>query len=150
MGKIADAIRSMSISLPQQDKKKLLTLDREFAEMESKIQTLETQNLHLQAKVNPLEREVQGLKKEKEKNAAQSHGRLDDLSEKILIEVANSSSVASEQLIQHLEISPAKGNHHFDILEERQFVRAVGGSSEGTEFVATTEGRKYLAHHDLL
>ncbi|HEV8552531.1 MAG TPA: hypothetical protein VGR65_03965 [Casimicrobiaceae bacterium] len=148
MGKVADAIRNMP--LPQQDKTKLLTLDKEFSKMETEIQTLKAENLHLQAKVNPLEREIEGLKKEKEQKAAQSHGRLDDLSEKILIEVANSSVVISDQLIQYFQISPARGARLFDTLEERSFVRAVGGSSDGTEFVATPEGRKYLERYDLL
>jgi hypothetical protein len=60
MGKIADAIRGSA--LPEQNRKKLLALDREFVEMEMEIQTLKTQNLNLQAKVNPLEREIDGLK----------------------------------------------------------------------------------------
>lgn len=67
MGRIADAIRGTS--LPEQNRKKLLTLDQEFIEMEAKIKILETENLHLQAKVNPLERQIEGLKDQIKKHA---------------------------------------------------------------------------------
>ena len=148
MGKIADAIRGLS--LPLQVKTKLLALDKEFSEMITEIQTLKAEKLNLQAKVNPLERQVQGLKQEKEQSATRGHGRLDDLSEKILIEVANRDRIIREELIQHLGLSPAKGNHHFDILEEGLFITMVGAIEEGTEFLATPDGRKYLARHNLL
>lgn len=71
MGKIANAIRSAA--LPEQSKKKLLTLDQEFSEMEAKIQTLKAENLYLQAKVKPLEREIDGLKNQIKQNAASEY-----------------------------------------------------------------------------
>ena len=117
MGKIADAIRGAP--LPEQNRKKLLALDQEFVNMEAEIQALNSKNLHLQAQVNPLEREVQRLKNEIEKNATHDQDRLDELSEKILIVVANSNMPIREKIIQHLQLSQAKGELHFDILEEK-------------------------------
>jgi len=67
MGSIAVAIRG--IHLPEQNKRKLLSLDQEFVEMEAEIQTLKSENLLLQAKVNPLEREIERLKSQIKKNA---------------------------------------------------------------------------------
>ena len=71
MGKIADAIRGSA--LPEQNRKKLLALDREFVEMEMEIQTLKAQNLNLQAKINPLERKINGLKNQIKQEPAREY-----------------------------------------------------------------------------
>lgn len=64
MGESCGLLQSAQhISLPEQQKKQMLALDRTVSDMESKITTLEAQNLHLQVKINPLEREVDRLKK---------------------------------------------------------------------------------------
>ena len=149
MGEIADAIRGTS--LPEQNRKKLLSLDQEFVKMEAEIQALKSENLLLKAQVNPLEREINGLKNQIEKNAARSHGKLGELTEAILIAVANSADlITREQVMQRFQLSPAKGGHHFDILDEKGFVDVVGGGPDGVFVAATSDGRKYLAQHNLL
>jgi len=76
MGKIADAIRGCA--LPQQKTTKLLTLDREFEQMESKINVLEAKNLKLQAQVNPLQREIDRLKEQIKQETARDTLEFDD------------------------------------------------------------------------
>jgi len=144
VGKIADAVRGFP--LPEQNKQKLLALDREFVEMESKIQALKTENLNLQAQVKPLEREVQGLKDSIEQHAATGHIKLDDMSEKILIAIANCDALQREAHVQELGLTVAKGNHYYDILVEKGFIRV----HYDDWYSATPEGRKYLARRDLL
>ena len=60
MGKIADAIRGTGLS--QQKQTQMLALDKQFSEMETEIQTLKTENLHLRAQVRPLEEQIERLK----------------------------------------------------------------------------------------
>jgi hypothetical protein len=151
VGKIADAIRGMA--LPIQNKTKLLTLDDEFSEMEAEIQTLKAQNLSLQAKVNPLEREIQRLKDDIKKYAASTdHDKLDRWLEKILIEIANHGPLTREHQTKPPRLSTARLAHYFDILVEKGFIEIVPPlfKRKGTWFAATVKGRKYLARHDLL
>jgi hypothetical protein len=60
MGRFADALRR--VSMPEQTRRKILSLDEEFSEAEAEMQALKAENLHLKAQVNPLQREVDQLK----------------------------------------------------------------------------------------
>ena len=68
MGKIADCIRG--VALPEQKKIKMLALDQEFSDMEAEIKSLKSENLHLQAQVNPLEKKVERLEQQLQKESA--------------------------------------------------------------------------------
>ena len=71
MGKIADAIRNAT--LPQDLKRQLLTLDKQFTELETAAEIAKSQRLKIDAEVEPLKREVRRLKDELEKKTV-SHG----------------------------------------------------------------------------
>jgi len=150
MGRFADFFREQSISLDGQKKAKMLALDSEFEALESKVKILDAENLHLRAEVNPLKREVDGLKNQIErKGAQQSHERLDETSEKILLDVANGPGVKAD-VIGNASLSRAKGELHFDILVKRGLL-SQGLQAMGLSFYeATPEGRKYLADHKLI
>jgi len=60
MGRVADALRG--VSMPEQTRRKVVSLDQEFSDVEAEIQSLKAENLHLKAQVNPLQREVDQLK----------------------------------------------------------------------------------------
>ena len=71
MGKIADATRNLTMSTQQ--RRKVLTLDKEFDSLEAKVNELESEKLHLEKEVNPLKREVERLKKQvKEKSTKEN------------------------------------------------------------------------------
>jgi len=150
MGRLADFFREQTITLAGQQKAKMLSLDRQFEDVESERDSLKTENLNLKAQVKPLEREVERLKNQMEqKNAAQSHGKLDETSEKMLLDVANGSGVKAD-VINNAGLSRAKGEHHFDILLKRGLI-AQGLQAMGLSFYsATADGRKYLADHKLI
>ena len=147
MGKIADAIRGLTLA--EQPKRRLLTLDKEFEGLESEIQRLKTENQRLQAQVKPLERENEQLKTATLKTATSDQDRLDELCEKILITTANSDHIVREQLIERLQLGEAKGQYLFDILRDKKFVTFGGQTRAGMWVTATPAGRKYLASHNL-
>jgi len=122
MGKIADAIRG--IPLAQQKQTQLLTLDREFEQMESKIQSLEAENLKLRAQVNPLQRDVDRLKNQLEQQQSSSHKQpLDKESEGIIELLAKSDSrMYVEEISEHLKIHPTKAKHLLNQLVEHGYV----------------------------
>ena len=60
MGKISDLFHG--ITLPQKARTNVLVADKLFSDLQSKIQILESENLTLQAQVNPLKRENETLK----------------------------------------------------------------------------------------
>jgi predicted nuclease with TOPRIM domain len=149
MGRIAAFFREQNISLAQQQKAKMVSLDREFEEMEAEVQRLNTKVLHLEAKVNPLEREVERLKQQiEQKGASGSHDKLDEISEKMLSGIANGTGEKAK-VIAMGGGPPAKGEHHIDILVRRGLIFHEGFGGMGSWYRATPEGRQYLADHNL-
>jgi FtsZ-binding cell division protein ZapB len=148
MGQIADAIRGCA--LPEQKKIKLLRLDLELTEMKEKVQSLQSENLRLTARVNPLEREVERLKSEEKRHAPREFVRLDELQETILIEIANHGPITRQHYVRQLKVSNARAVFCYDVLEEKEYVAISYHDDKGTWYVATPMGRKYLYHHCLL
>jgi hypothetical protein len=70
MGRVADFFREQSIPLAQQQRAKMVSLDRQVEELESKVQILETENLHLKAEVNPLKQRIKRLEQQVEQKPA--------------------------------------------------------------------------------
>jgi hypothetical protein len=70
MGKVADFFREQNIPLGQQQRAKMLSLDREVVELEAKVKVLESENLHLKAEVNPMKREIQRLQDQVQQSSA--------------------------------------------------------------------------------
>lgn len=143
-GRVSGVLNAMGFHLGQEQKRQIIALDSEFKEMETQITTLKAENLNLRAQVKPLEEKVKRLQEQvKEKSAPQSHERLDEGSEKILIAVVNGAD--RQQAVAQVNISKAKGDYLFDILYERTFVESSFGM-----LVPTPQGRAYLAKHGLL
>src|SRR6266516_963026 len=148
MGRVADFFVEQNIALALQQKKKMLALDNEFSALEAKVKVLEAEKLHLEAEINPLKREVERLKNQAKQKSA-SHERLDEITEKMLLDIANSAGVKAE-VISNAGLSHAKGEYHFDILVARRLI-ARGLQRMGLSFYnATPEGRKYLVDHKLI
>jgi len=144
MGRLADFFREQSITLDGQKKQKMISLDRQFVEMEVERDSLKTENLHLAAKVNPLEREIERLQNQVQKMGSQNHGRLDEIAENILLALAN-GEYDRERIFAPLNISKVKGDHLFDVLTERKLVNYEFGMTTTTPL-----GRAYLVKHGLI
>ena len=140
MGRLADAIRD-GVAMPDPKRRQILLLDEEFSELEAENQVLKAENLRLQAKVNPLERENQRLK---ERIKHQDSAALDDVSEAMLLLIAN-GGVSKEALAQRLNLSKAKSDYHFSVLEKNGFAHELSYFYDSTAIGATPEGLEYLA-----
>jgi hypothetical protein len=144
MGKIADALRG--VAMPEQKRIQVLSLDQQFSDLEAENKALKLENTKLQAQVNPLQREVDSLKQRVEK---QDSASLDDLSEKMLLEIANQGYAEQQRLFEHFQLSIF--DYHIDILTRRNFIEV--GPTLGmldAYFLATPDGRQYLANKNLL
>ena len=92
MGKIADAIRGLS--LPQQKQTQMLYLDSEFEKLEAERDALKLENRDLQAQVKPLQQRVERLEAQLKERASNKdknvvHEKLDDIEESLLSYVAS-------------------------------------------------------------
>ena len=104
------------------------------------------ENTKLQAQVNPLRSEVDTLE---QRIKAQDSASLDDLSEKMLLEIANQGYAEKQRLFEHFQLSIF--DYHIDILTRRNFIEV--GPTLGmldAYFLATADGRQYLANKNLL
>jgi hypothetical protein len=147
MGRIADAINGLS--LPQQKRRQMLTLDEEFSEMEAQIQTLKTENQRLQAKVNPLERDVQRLQQQIEQMKPRA-GHLDETADKLLQMIStNPKGMNKEALGNYFDLTPARTDYYFDILIENSFIH-VETLAPLMRYGTTPAGRKYLVSKNLI
>src|SRR6267154_3786544 len=140
MGKFADFFREQSITLDGQKKVKMLSLDREFEEMKAERDRLKTENLHLRAQVEPLQRDVDRLKERVEQNKT---SELDELTEKMLQVIANNPELSKDELFSHFNLSEAKGDYHLDILRGKKFALYANYLTHSHR--ATADGRAYLA-----
>ena len=71
MGKILDALKGSALPINKQ--RAVAKLDAEFSELQSQLQILKTENLQLQAEVNPLKRELAAHKEKIELLLAPKH-----------------------------------------------------------------------------
>jgi DNA-binding MarR family transcriptional regulator len=98
--------------------------------------------------------EMAALKTENAQLKAKPGGQLDPVSTQILIRVANlgGRSITDRQIIQQLQLSPAKGDFHFTQLEKRGLINSSCGliNGGGSFYHATEKGLEYLASNDLL
>lgn len=90
----------------------MLSLDREFEDVEAERDRLKAENLHLRAQVKPLERDVDRLKERVEKKETDG---LDELTENMLLVIANNPDLSQDHLFAHFKLSEAKGAYHLDI-----------------------------------
>lgn len=148
MGRIADALRD-GVSMPEQKKRQMLALDREFVEMETQIQGLKTKVLHLEAKVNPLEREIERLKDEIKKKRATVHKlQPDEIS--LLKFIGERQSCTPKEIQTGLNMHPVQANHLTEQLREREYVEHHHVPMVGAMFSLTAKGNAYLVENQLV
>jgi hypothetical protein len=135
MGWLADLLKELPLSVIQKAK-----LD----EFQEKYDKLETDYDNLKEKYAWLDAE---LKRVKEQG---THGRLDDLAEKLLVAIANSDGRMPKQRTSTvLGLSQAQGNLFFAQLTKLGYIQQSTAMRD-PEFRATPEGLEYLASHNLI
>lgn len=124
------------------------SIQSEQAAMHEQRMTLITENADLKQKIAALEQRLE----QAQPRGSQTHEQLDEISEKMLLLVANTTdNITKDDLIQHVNLPRAKACYYFDQLLNRKFVRKAGGNLDvGWYYAATPEGREYLVRRDLI
>jgi hypothetical protein len=147
MGRFADFFKEQSVPLAGQQKQKMLSLDHEFVEMEAERDSLKTENLHLKAQVNPLQRDIERLKDkigqlEEPTTAKES---LDEKAVALLSAIAKSLHIAKDGGASIINGTPAQAAYYLGVLRERGLVRyARTNYTVDGRFVASQSGLAYL------
>ena len=155
MGRLADFFREQSITLDGQKKTKMLSLDRQFEEMETERDSLKAENLSLKAQVNPLQRDVDRLKNQIEgMQGKAAKGHLEEVESKILVTLSTipgKRGANAPQIADAVGINETKAEYHLTKLVEANFVHAAYFyTSTPTEYRLGQLGREYLVKNDLL
>lgn len=145
MGKLKNFFDSQGIPLAIKQREQMLSLDVQFSEMESKITILEAEKLHLQAKVNPLQREIDGYKKKLE---LQGDLHLHELEERIMKAICQEQrAMFNNELATKLDENVIRIRVFLNKLKERNLVRERQHWQGGTMFSLTDDGATYAVEH---
>ena len=108
---------------------------------------LNEQNAKLMAENVQLKATLAALEQQKPKSAeeqtAQQIEELEEIAEKILIDIANNET-PKESVISFFQLTKVKGDEYFDILMTRNLIRVKYMLDDDVYYVATPEGREYL------
>jgi chromosome segregation ATPase len=153
MGRILNLLTANGVHLAQENKRQVLALDREFEDIEAKITTLQSENLNLQAKVNPLERKIEQLTDQIQRmqSGAVVAGaeQLEPSAEKLLLTIANRGRIDGS-FAALLKVTNAQADYYVSVLKRRGFIRYVHSYTGDSGFVATADGLEYLHRKGLL
>jgi hypothetical protein len=149
MGRLADFFKEQSVPLAGQQKQKMLSLDREFEEMKAERDALKTENLHLKAQVNPLQRDIERLKdqiKQLEKEGATADEQpLDEKAQALLLAIAQRFHVSDGGGEAIIKGTRALAAYYLGFLKERRLIRYIAANyTVDGRYVATQEGLEYL------
>jgi cell division protein FtsB len=115
------------------------SLQAEQAALHEQNVKLTAENAQLKQALAALE---QGTKLPAEPNAQPSKA-LDEIAEKILIDISNNET-PKESIVTYFQLTKAKGDYYFDLLTTRNFIRVKYMLDDDVYFVATPEGMDYL------
>jgi predicted nuclease with TOPRIM domain len=121
-------------------------VQRMMESLQAEQAALNEQNLKLMAENAQLKQALAALEQRTKPPAEQSSQQnedLDEISEKILIDITNNET-PKDSVITYFQLSKAKGDYYFDILTTRNFIRVKYTLDDDVYFVATSAGREYL------
>jgi len=122
--KVSGVIDAMGFRMGQDQRRQILTLDKEFSALEAKVKALEKENLKLQAEVNPLTREVERLKKQVEEKKSSVHEELGPITKVFLRLLAEHPGWVTGNLRDVVHLPVPELEYHLDLLKERGEVRS--------------------------
>jgi DNA-binding PadR family transcriptional regulator len=150
VGKVADFFRDQSVPLGQQQKAKMLSLDREFVELESKVRILEADNLKLRAEVNPLKKEVGRLEnKVQQKDAPLAHNP-DETEIEVMKFIGDKRSTTASDIQSGLKIHSVVTEHCLGRLLKSDFIEQSRVPLVGAMYSLTNRGNAYLVEKKLV
>jgi hypothetical protein len=147
MGRIANALRS--VLMPEQKRREVLALDREFVEMETKVKALQSENLHLQAKVNPLERTIERLEQEIQKKSAPVH-KLDPIEVEMMKFIGEKGSVTPSDIAVAMNMHSVPVEHFLSRLLKADYVVQAYLAMIGASYSLADKANAYLVENNLV
>ena len=124
----------------------LAEVQRLMESLQAEQAALQEQNLKLMAENAELTNALAALKQGTAPAAEESSPQIEDLDEiskKILIDISNNET-PKDSIIAYFQLTKARGDSHFEILEARNFISVKYMLDDDVYFVATPEGRAYL------
>jgi DNA-binding MarR family transcriptional regulator len=149
MGKIADFFREQSIVLDGQKKTKMLSLDRQFEDMQAERDSLKAENLNLKAQVNPLQREVERLKNQVQTQGASVHG-LEQSEIDMLIFIGNQKSSTSSDIAEGMGMHSVPVEHFLGRLLKKNYIVQQHVPMLGAMYSLDDKGNAYLVDNKLV
>ena len=115
------------------------SLQAEQAALRDQNSALAAENARLKEALAALE---QGTAPAEER-ATQISEALEEIAEKILIDISNNET-PKESIVTFFQLTKSKGDHYFDLLAKRNFIRVKYMLDDDLYFVVTEEGQAYL------
>lgn len=152
MGRVADFFREQNIPLAQQQRAKMVSLDRQVEELETKVQVLETENLHLKAEVNPLKQQVQRLEQKLQEKAAGSvvQHKPEPIEVDVMKFIGNQRSVNSSDIQKGMGIHSVPCELYLGKLVEAGLIGGNHVPMLGVMYSLTHNGNQYLVENKLV
>jgi len=119
---------------------KYMVLERKASEFETEIRRLKLENDELREKL----RNVQS------RAAEHATGGLNEVSQKLLLLLAESGDLEKEQVAHALGVGEELAAFHISELEARQFIQGTYSYMSSTTYRLDQEGRRYLVQHGQL
>lgn len=118
------------------------TLQSEQAALRDQNTALTAENARLKESLAALER---GTAPAAAERAVETNEALEELAEKILIDISNNET-PKDSIVSFFQLTKAKGDHYFDLLTTRQFIRVKYMLDDDVYYVITEEGQAYLGN----
>jgi len=148
MGKIANLFNEQKISLPIEQRKQMLALDREFDELESKVTTLNSECLHLRAQVEPLKKQVERLQHQLEKQGTGDHDL--EQNEIEMMKFIGNKQGTSKDIREGMNLHPVTAEHYLGKLLKAGYLEQSQVPMVGAWYALTDKGNAYLVKKNLV
>lgn len=149
MGRVSGLLKAMGFHLGEDQRRKIVALDRELDEMEAKVQSLETENLNLRAKVNPLERQVERLQNQSQQKPAPAH-LLEDTEIEMMKFIGNARSITAADLRNGMHLHSVHVEHCLGRLKKSGHIDDDHVPMVGAMYSLTDKGNAYLVENRLI
>jgi multidrug resistance efflux pump len=149
MGRVADTLKNVGLTLDQQQRREVATLDGEFEEMEAEINRLNTKILHLEAKVNPLERQIEGLKQQVENKKA-STLTLEQTEMDILKMLSDHGELPASAIARYTNLNVTRIEYFMGNLDKQKYIHAYYVSDMETTYALAQKGKEFLVKNGLV
>lgn len=141
MGRVSDFFHDNNVPLDGQKRTKMVALDRQCEDIESERDRLKTENLHLQAKVNPLERENERLQQQLQEKASPSLS-LDQTKEEMLRVLNKHPDSPTVDMAKTFDMTKEGVKFHLDLMKKAGLVDSY--YDDGETWHLEHGGRAYL------